>query len=136
NVGDFGREANGKGTGVLGDPAITVNGVSKTYPNGTVALAPVDLEVREGEVVSLLGPSGCGKSTLLRIVAGLIDATEGEVEAAAQGQRAFVFQDPTLLPWRKVAENARLLLELEKVPRSEHKARISEALEMVQLTGF
>lgn len=136
HLGDEGREEIGGTPSAVGESAITVRNVSKTYPNGTVALAPVDLEVREGEFISLLGPSGCGKSTLLRIIAGLIDPTGGDVEVLGDGQRAFVFQDPTLLPWRKVEANARLLLELENVPRSEHAKRISDALELVQLTGF
>ncbi|MBL3687428.1 ABC transporter ATP-binding protein [Leucobacter zeae] len=125
-----------------GDPAsgavdrIEVAGASKVYPNGTVALTPVDLTVRDGEFVSLLGPSGCGKSTLLRIIAGLIDPSEGGVSINGDAQRAFVFQDPTLLPWRTVDSNARLLLELENIPRAERDARVAEALEMVGLAGF
>ena len=115
---------------------IEVNGVSKTYPNGTVALAPIDLAVGYGEFVSLLGPSGCGKSTLLRIVAGLISPTEGEMRIHGDSSRAFVFQDATLLPWRKVDANTRLLLELENVPKSERKERVAHALNMVGLAGF
>lgn len=122
--------------GSVGEPHIRVAEVAKTYPNGTVALAPVDLEIKQGEFVSLLGPSGCGKSTLLRIIAGLIESSEGEVKIAGSARRAFVFQDPTLLPWRTVARNARLLLELEGVPKSERAARAAEALEKVGLTGF
>lgn len=117
-------------------PQIEVNGVSKVYPNGTVALLPIDLAVGDGEFVSLLGPSGCGKSTLLRIIAGLIKPTQGSVEVHGDASGAFVFQDPTLLPWRRVDANARLLLELEKIPKGEWKARVNTALEMVGLAGF
>lgn len=119
-----------------GEPRIEVQNVSKIYSNGTVALAPVDLTVADGEFVALLGPSGCGKSTLLRIIAGLIPASGGRVKIDGDAQRAFVFQDPTLLPWRKVDANARLLLELENIPRAERDARVAHALNMVGLAGF
>lgn len=114
---------------------ISVRGVAKTYPNGTEALAPVDLDVQEGEFVSLVGPSGCGKSTLLRIIAGLVTPSAGEVHAQQDG-RAFVFQDPTLLPWRTVKRNAELLLELEGVAKAERAECASDALELVRLDGF
>ena len=115
---------------------IEVNSVSKTYPNGTVALAPIDLAVGHGEFVALLGPSGCGKSTLLRIIAGLISPSAGEIKIHGDSSRAFVFQDATLLPWRKVDANTRLLLELEHVPKHERAERVSHALNMVGLAGF
>lgn len=123
-------------TGAIAEPRIEVSGVTKTYPDGTVALAPVDLTVGDGEFVSLLGPSGCGKSTLLRIIAGLITSSSGEVTINGDAQRAFVFQDPTLLPWRRVAANAALLLELENIPRQERPDRVARALELVGLDGF
>ncbi|MBO2455747.1 ABC transporter ATP-binding protein [Actinomadura barringtoniae] len=110
--------------------------VAKTFPNGTEALAPVDLAMAGGEFVSLLGPSGCGKSTLLRIIAGLTEPSSGTVELPDEHRRAFVFQDPTLLPWRTVDRNARLLLELEGVPKAERLERASAALKMVGLAGF
>lgn len=125
-----------RGSEEIASPRIEVRSASKTYPNGTVALAPVNLEVKDGEFVSLLGPSGCGKSTLLRVIAGLIDPTEGDVSINGNAQSAFVFQDPTLLPWRRVEANARLTLELENVPRPERAGRVSEALKMVGLEGF
>lgn len=115
---------------------INVLGASKIYPNGTVALLPVDLQIQKGEFVSLLGPSGCGKSTLLRIIAGLSSATEGSVQIPTTDRRAFVFQDPTLLPWRTVESNALLVCELEGLDKAESKIRVAEALQMVGLTGF
>lgn len=115
---------------------IDVKGASKTYPNGTVALQPVDLQIRKGEFVSLLGPSGCGKSTLLRIIAGLSTPTQGSVQIPADDRRAFVFQDATLLPWRTVESNAFLVCELEGVDQAERKNRVAEALKMVGLAGF
>ncbi|MET0543520.1 MAG: ATP-binding cassette domain-containing protein, partial [Variovorax sp.] len=60
-------------------PAVEILSAEKTYPNGTQALLPVDLTIAEGEFVTLLGPSGCGKSTLLKMVAGMLDATDGRL---------------------------------------------------------
>ena len=73
-----------------GAPIVALRGVGKTFPSGTVALAGLDLDVREGEFLSLLGPSGCGKSTALRIIAGLTEPTQGAVEwtAAAKTENA------------------------------------------------
>jgi NitT/TauT family transport system ATP-binding protein len=126
-------------------PAIEVLSAHKTYPNGTVALQPVDLTVQEGEFVTLLGPSGCGKSTLLKMVAGLLEPTDGRlllwrkpVAALEESQRklAFVFQAPTLMPWASVAANVRLPLDLARIPRSEADGRVAEALALVGLAKF
>jgi len=126
-------------------PAIEVLSAQKTYPNGTVALQPVDLTIQEGEFVTLLGPSGCGKSTLLKMIAGLLEPTDGRLllwrKPVAQmqesvGRMAFVFQSPTLMPWASVQANVRLPLDLAKVPRAEADARVAEALELVGLSKF
>jgi NitT/TauT family transport system ATP-binding protein len=126
-------------------PAIEVLSAHKTYPNGTVALQPVDLAVREGEFVTLLGPSGCGKSTLLKMVAGLLEPSDGRillwrkpVQALAQSQRklAFVFQSPTLMPWASVAANVRLPLDLAGVARAQADERVADALALVGLSRF
>jgi len=100
-------------------PAVEVLSAEKTYPNGTQALLPVDLSIAEGEFVTLLGPSGCGKSTLLKMVAGMLEPTDGRLlvwrKPVAQidesGRRmAFVFQSPTLMPWASVRSNVRLTI--------------------------
>jgi len=117
------------------DTGIAISGVAKTFPDGTEALAPIDLEVGRGEFVSIVGPSGCGKSTLLRIVAGLTSAS-GSCETVAHEKRAFVFQDPTLLPWRSARHNAELLLELEGFGKEERRRRAAAALKLVGLDGF
>ncbi len=112
--------------------------VGKTFSNGTVALEGVDLAVRRGEFLSLLGPSGCGKSTALRLLAGLTEPTTGRVERAAGGaaRLGFVFQEPTLMPWRTVEGNVRLPLQLQGVRRAEAAPRVAEALARVGLAGF
>ena len=123
---------------------VSVRGVDKQYANGTLAISGIDLEVKNGEFVSLVGPSGCGKSTLLRIIAGLGDATTGTVlvdgktpgDAQTRGQSSFVFQEATLLPWRPVRQNVELPLELMNVPRTQWAERVGDALEMVGLSGF
>ena len=128
-----------------GIPAVEVLSAHKTYPNGTVALQPVDLTVQEGEFVTLLGPSGCGKSTLLKMVAGLLAPTDGRLllwrkpvtHLQETGRKlAFVFQSATLMPWASVAANVRLPLELAGVPRAEADGRVAEALALVGLTQF
>jgi NitT/TauT family transport system ATP-binding protein len=121
---------------------VALRGVEKTFPNGTLALKGLDLEVREGGFLSLLGPSGCGKSTALRIIAGLSDPTQGAVEwaapaAAQKGSRiGFVFQEPTLMPWTTVFNNVRLPLKLAGAPADKADARINAALERVGLQKF
>lgn len=109
---------------------------------GRPAVEHVTCQIRQGEFVSILGPSGCGKSTLLRMFAGLITPGFGSVTVAgaepalARRERArvaFVFQDPTLLPWRTVAENIRLPLELQGVPAVEVAARIEASLRLIGL---
>ena len=126
-------------------PAVEILSAEKTYPNGTQALLPVDLGIAEGEFVTLLGPSGCGKSTLLKMVAGMLEPTDGRLlvwrKPVAQidesGRRmAFVFQSPTLMPWASVRSNVRLPLDLAGVPRKEAEDRVAEALELVGLDKF
>jgi NitT/TauT family transport system ATP-binding protein len=126
-------------------PAVEVLSVEKTYPNGTRALMPVDLTVREGEFVTLLGPSGCGKSTLLKMVAGLLEPSDGRLllwrrpvgEVESTGHRlSFVFQEATLMPWASVMSNVRLPLDLAGVPRAQAESRVRAALQLVGLGRF
>ncbi len=122
---------------VASEALVALRGVSKTFANGTVALSRLDLEVRQGEFLSLIGPSGCGKSTALRIMAGLTDVSAGSVEH--QGDRrdiGFVFQEPTLMPWASVFDNVWLPLRLRGVPRAKAAAAIEDALALVGLSGF
>ena len=124
-------------------PIVALRGVTKTYSNGTLALAGLDLDVRPGEFLSLLGPSGCGKSTALRLIAGLAEPSGGTIawSGAAAGPPTrhdigFVFQEPTLMPWATVAGNVALPLRLRGTPASEAAPRIAAALERVGLASF
>ncbi|MET3184276.1 NitT/TauT family transport system ATP-binding protein [Variovorax sp. YR750] len=126
-------------------PAVEVLSAEKTYPNGTQALLPVDLSIAEGEFVTLLGPSGCGKSTLLKMVAGMLEPSDGRLlvwrRPVAQlhdcpHKMSFVFQSPTLMPWASVRTNVRLPLDLAGVPRKEADARVMESLALVGLEKF
>lgn len=125
--------------------AVEVLSAEKTYPNGTQALQPVNLNIAQGEFVTLLGPSGCGKSTLLKMVAGLLEPTDGRLllwrkpvqQLADSGRKvAFVFQSPTLMPWASVQTNVRLPLDLAGLARKEADARVADALALVGLSRF
>lgn len=134
--------------------AIEIEGVSKTYAAdaGPVhALTPTDLRVGPGEFVVLLGPSGCGKTTLLRMLAGLEVPTQGSVrigdrtlfapgalapQSEALGSLGFVFQAPTLLPWRRIAKNIELPLEGKGPGRRERRERATRMAEKVGLEDF
>jgi NitT/TauT family transport system ATP-binding protein len=118
-------------------PLVSLHGVSKTFDKGVQAIAALDLDVGEGEFLSLVGPSGCGKSTALRIIAGLIAPTTGSVEwPSGKPEIGFVFQEPTLMPWRTALDNARLPLELKGVSRGDAEAQSQKALARVGLAGF
>jgi NitT/TauT family transport system permease protein len=117
------------------DPVLTLGGVRMRFADGTVALADFGLTVSSGEFVSVVGPSGCGKSTLLRLAAGLTDPTDGTVRVATD-KLGYVFQDPTLLPWRTVQANVELLAELHGLSKDEGRRRADEAIELVGLSEF
>ena len=137
------------GTAGAGGPAAAVEVLSaeKVFPNGTRALAPIELAIGQGEFVTLIGPSGCGKSTLLKLMANLIEPSDGrllwwrssydEVTRGSSGRQvAFVFQDPTLMPWARVEANVRLPLDLAGVAKTASRPRVDAALERVGLTNF
>lgn len=119
---------------------ISLDGVSMRFDNGTTALDNVHLELREGELVSLLGASGCGKSTALRLIAGLEEPTAGSVSWKVPHQPrgkdhllGYVFQEPTLMPWASVFSNVWLPLRLKGVSKSDAENDVREALELVGL---
>jgi NitT/TauT family transport system ATP-binding protein len=123
------------------DPPVRMESLGKRFGRGPAVLEGVDLEVGPGEFVSFIGPSGCGKSTLLRLVAGLTEPTSGRIAvcgsapAAARGRMFFVFQDPTLLPWRKVRANVELPLLLRGARRADRRRRAEEMLDLVGLSA-
>ena len=121
--------------------SITLQEVDKRFGTGVLALEGASLEVAQGEFVALLGPSGCGKSTVLRLVAGLEAATGGTVDAPAlrdpaEAATAFVFQEPTLMPWASVFDNVWLPLRLAGVTREQALPRIRALLASVGLAQF
>jgi NitT/TauT family transport system ATP-binding protein len=115
---------------------IGLDGVTKRFDTGVQALQAINFGLRAGEFISIVGPSGCGKSTLLRIMAGLIEPTAGRCQRPADIEKAFVFQEAALLPWRTVERNAWLLMELEGYTPAEYQPRAAEALALVGLAGF
>ena len=116
-------------------PLLTFTGVSKQFPDGTTALDGVDLSVPAGEFVSVIGPSGCGKSTLLRIASDLTKASHGRVDIQTK-KIGYVFQDPTLLPWRTVQANVELFAELRGLAKAERRRRADAAIKLVGLSDF
>ena len=127
------------------EPVVEIRAADKVFANGTRALGPVDLTVRDGEFVTLLGPSGCGKSTLLNMIANLIAPSSGQLawwrkgfdDVGEPGRKlVMVFQDATLMPWARVQRNVRLPLDLARMSRTEGDARVADALALVGLTGF
>lgn len=123
-------------------PVVDILSVEKVFPNGTRALAPIDLSIGRNEFLSLIGPSGCGKSTLLKLVANLYEPSDGRIvwwqsnftRVGEPGRRlAFVFQDPTLMPWARIESNVRLPLDLAGMPKSDSAPRVEAALAQVGL---
>jgi NitT/TauT family transport system ATP-binding protein len=120
---------------------IELNQVTKRFDSGLLALGGVSMHVARGEFVTLLGPSGCGKSTVLKLVAGLVMPTEGTMVSPAQTDQtgrstAYVFQEPTLLPWATVFDNVWLPLRLQGQSRLDALAVITRVLEQVGLSEF
>ncbi|WP_454812734.1 ABC transporter ATP-binding protein [Labrys neptuniae] len=120
---------------------VSLRDVGKTFSSGTTALQHLDLDIRQGEILSLLGPSGCGKSTALRIIAGLGEASSGSVvwtdgDSDHSRDVGFVFQEPTLMPWADVFDNVWLPSRLKGVSRKAVRDKVMQALDSVGLTAF
>ena len=116
--------------------ALHLKGVRRVFPPHLAVIEGMDLSIQAGEFLAILGPSGCGKSTLLRLIAHLDEPTAGHIAAEPAGDRfqtAFVFQDPCLLPWRSVIDNAALPLELRGEPRAARQEKARVALDQVGL---
>ena len=128
-------------------PIVSIENVSKVFGNGansTTALHRVNLSIQPGEFVSLIGPSGCGKSTLLRLVADLLQPTEGTIRVKGKTPRqarldrdyGIVFQSPVLYDWRTVKRNVQLPLEIMRYPPAERERLAEEMLTLVGLAEF
>jgi len=115
-------------------PAIGFDRISLAFGQDAPVLHDLTLEVRRGELVSLVGPSGCGKSTLLRLVAGFLTPSAGRIAIRTRGL-GYVFQEPTLLPWRTVLENVELPASLAGVAKAERRERARQAIARVGLAG-
>src|SRR6187551_3591858 len=131
----------------MSELAVKAVGVGKTFAakeGDVVALTGVELTVEAGEFVSLIGPSGCGKSTLLRLIADLDTASAGELaifgkparQARLDQDYGIAFQQAGLLPWRTVAGNIALPLELHGMKKPARAARVAELAELVGLSDF
>lgn len=128
------------------NPIIAFQNISKVFEDsGTQVLKDINFELEEGKFYTLLGASGSGKSTILNIIAGLLDATSGDV--LLDGKRIndipinkrdvhTVFQSYALFPHMNVFDNVAFALKLKKVPKKEIEERVKEALKMVQLDGY
>ncbi|MBK0328510.1 ABC transporter ATP-binding protein [Rhodobacteraceae bacterium F11138] len=121
--------------------SVHLNNIVKRFGNFT-AVHPTDLTIPEGDFVTLLGPSGCGKTTNLRMIAGLLDPTEGEILIGGRRMNdvpihkrnlGIVFQNYALFPHKTVAENVGFGLRYRDVPKSEVPGRVQAALDLVQL---
>jgi len=128
-------------------PVIEAQNLDLTFQtnDGPVqALKDVSLDIDKGEFVSFIGPSGCGKTTFLRVIAGLEQATGGEISVngmtpeQARQTRAYgyVFQAAGLYPWRTIAGNVRLPLEIMGFSKAEMTQRVARVLDLVDLAGF
>ncbi|WP_395245206.1 ABC transporter ATP-binding protein [Agromyces sp. MMS24-K17] len=128
--------------------AVVVRAVERIFVGAkgaeVTALTGIDLTVHAGEFVSLIGPSGCGKSTLLRLIADLDEPTAGDIRVFGKSARqaridqayGIAFQQAGLLPWRSVAANVELPLQLHGMAKAERRARVAELLELVSLSDF
>jgi NitT/TauT family transport system ATP-binding protein len=117
--------------------------VEKTFNGDVVALRDMNLDVREGDFISLLGPSGCGKSTALKLITGLMQPTRGRIEWAGDVEavshaedRGIVFQEPTLMPWARVIDNVYLPFRIRGVPYGAVKDKVLRTLKQVGLEKF
>ena len=142
-----GRKEDAAAATTAAPPAIAVRDLSLTFTTAdgpVTALTGIDLSVGRGEFVSLIGPSGCGKTTLLRLIADLEQPTGGTIsvngvtphEARLARAYGYVFQAAALYPWRNIARNVALPLEIMGLDKATRNARVRDNLELVNLTGF
>src|SRR5918999_932701 len=121
---------------------VALEGVSKIFPDGTVAVRDLSLEIPDGELMVFVGPSGCGKTTALRMVAGLEEITEGEIRIGdrvvnrlppRERDVAMVFQTYALYPHKTIYDNLAFPLRLRKLPRAEVDQRVKRIARLLEL---
>ena len=122
-------------------PIIKMDRVQKRYGQSVLAVESMSVSIRQGEFVTFLGPSGCGKSTALKMIAGLLPVTAGTITISPPDKKseqdlAFVFQEPTLMPWATVFNNVYLPLRLAGIDRATAEPRVHAALIDVGLSRF
>jgi len=143
----FEERADGQPNAANAASVIDIRGLSLTFEtnDGPVqALSNIDLDVKRGDFVSFIGPSGCGKTTLLRVIADLEQPTGGSItvngvspeEARLARAYGYVFQAAALYPWRTIARNVALPLEIMGLAKAERERRIADNLALVNLSGF
>ncbi|MDR2845762.1 MAG: ABC transporter ATP-binding protein [Candidatus Methanoplasma sp.] len=127
------------------DTQIQIDGLQKIYRRDkieTVVIEDLSLDIRRGELISVVGPSGCGKTTILKLIAGLIPLTGGAITIDGRSctkpgaDRGMVFQDFALFPWRSVRKNVEFGLEVAGVPRAERRERAEQYIKLVGLDKF
>lgn len=128
-----------------GEDFIHIENLSKIYKRDdseTVAIEDFSINIKKGELISIVGPSGCGKTTILRMIAGLLEPTSGTITVAGHPcdkpgpDRGMVFQDFALMPWRSVIKNVELGMEMAGVPKEERRKRAEEYISIVGLEKF
>jgi NitT/TauT family transport system ATP-binding protein len=126
-------------------PILIAQNISKSFPNGSgdlIAIENISFSVMSQEFLCVVGPSGCGKTTLLKLLAGLLEPTQGEI--SFEGQKltkprkriGFVFQEANLMPWRTIYENIALPLELQGTSCEEIEQRTQSLIQLVGLETF
>ncbi len=127
-----------------GKRILRCEGLGKVFPTregATTALRDVSFHANEHEFLTIVGPSGCGKTTLLKIIAGLLEPSEGEIRYSIppppdRPRAALVFQEHALLPWLTVKRNVELAVEMRDLPRREKNQRVLQMIRRVGLEGF
>lgn len=124
---------------------ISFEGVGKAFRAGGATIRAtydVNVDIKEGEIITIVGPSGCGKSTMLNLTAGLLKPTEGTVKyrgatiTGVNGRTGYMTQSDHLLPWRSVSDNIAVPLEIAGVSKSARKERVLELAQLVGLSQF
>lgn len=122
-------------------PFVKLQSLRKQFGDDPAVIDQLDLAVATGDFVAIIGPSGCGKSTLLKLIAGLSPISAGAISidgkppSTATSELAYVFQEPTLLPWQRVAANVELPLQLRGIPSAERATIVERCLTQVRLTN-